>query len=160
MADVTDEKAAKALVSGRGGGGGSTSSSTPWAPSPAGRSLGSGLGELEKMLGANLPPPAGLLGRGAPDDRAERGSIVHVVSRAAVEHAAGQALLGLQGRGARAHRLSAATRGTGVCANAILLSIDTEQNRKAMPKADFSKWPKPEDIVSVIGFLSAATRPA
>ena len=31
--------------------------------------------------------------------------------------------------------------------------IDTEANRKAMPKADFAKWPKPEDIAKVIVFL-------
>jgi len=31
--------------------------------------------------------------------------------------------------------------------------IDTEANRKAMPQSDFSKWPKPQDIASVILFL-------
>ena len=29
----------------------------------------------------------------------------------------------------------------------------TEANRKAMPKADFSKWAKPQDIARVILFL-------
>ena len=39
-------------------------------------------------------------------------------------------------------------------ANAILPSIiDTEANRKAMPRADFEKWPKPKDIARVIVFL-------
>jgi NAD(P)-dependent dehydrogenase (short-subunit alcohol dehydrogenase family) len=43
---------------------------------------------------------------------------------------------------------------TGVRANSILPSIiDTEANRKAMPNADYSKWPKPEDIARVILFL-------
>jgi NAD(P)-dependent dehydrogenase (short-subunit alcohol dehydrogenase family) len=38
--------------------------------------------------------------------------------------------------------------------NSILPSIiDTEANRKAMPSADFAKWPKPEDIARVILFL-------
>jgi NAD(P)-dependent dehydrogenase (short-subunit alcohol dehydrogenase family) len=38
--------------------------------------------------------------------------------------------------------------------NSILPSIiDTEPNRKAMPNADFSKWPKPEEIAQVILFL-------
>jgi NAD(P)-dependent dehydrogenase (short-subunit alcohol dehydrogenase family) len=31
--------------------------------------------------------------------------------------------------------------------------IDTDANRKAIPDADFSKWPKPEDIAKVILFL-------
>src|SRR5580700_10996601 len=50
--------------------------------------------------------------------------------------------------------LAADLRGTGVRANSILPSIiDTEANRKAMPQADFAKWPKPEDIARVILFL-------
>jgi NAD(P)-dependent dehydrogenase (short-subunit alcohol dehydrogenase family) len=45
-------------------------------------------------------------------------------------------------------------RGTGVRVNTILPSIiDTEPNRRAMPKADFAKWPKPEEIARVILFL-------
>jgi NAD(P)-dependent dehydrogenase (short-subunit alcohol dehydrogenase family) len=34
--------------------------------------------------------------------------------------------------------------------------IDTGANRKAMPKAEFAKWPKPEDIARVILFLCGA----
>jgi NAD(P)-dependent dehydrogenase (short-subunit alcohol dehydrogenase family) len=38
--------------------------------------------------------------------------------------------------------------------NSILPSIiDTVANRKAMPKADYAIWPKPEDIARVILFL-------
>lgn len=32
-------------------------------------------------------------------------------------------------------------------------TMDTEANRKAMPKADFSKWVKTEDVAAVIHFL-------
>jgi NAD(P)-dependent dehydrogenase (short-subunit alcohol dehydrogenase family) len=50
--------------------------------------------------------------------------------------------------------LAADLQGTGVRANSILPSIiDTEANRKAMPGADFAKWPKPEDIARVVLFL-------
>src|SRR5437016_4552665 len=50
--------------------------------------------------------------------------------------------------------LAADVKGSGVRVNTILPSIiDTEANRKAMPKADFSKWPKPQDIARVILFL-------
>ena len=49
--------------------------------------------------------------------------------------------------------LAADLKGTSVRANSILPSIfDTEANRKAMPQADFSKRPKPQDIASVILF--------
>jgi len=45
-------------------------------------------------------------------------------------------------------------KGSGVRVNSVLPSIiDTEPNRKAMPNADFSKWPKPEEIARVILFL-------
>ena len=45
-------------------------------------------------------------------------------------------------------------RGTNVRVNSILPSIiDTSANRRAMPDADFSKWPKPEEITRVILFL-------
>ncbi len=44
------------------------------------------------------------------------------------------------------------TRGINV--NCIVPgTIDTPQNREAMPKADFSTWVLPEDIAHVIAFL-------
>jgi NAD(P)-dependent dehydrogenase (short-subunit alcohol dehydrogenase family) len=50
--------------------------------------------------------------------------------------------------------LAADLKGTGIRANSILPSIiDTEANRRAMPDADFAKWPKPRDIAEVILFL-------
>jgi NAD(P)-dependent dehydrogenase (short-subunit alcohol dehydrogenase family) len=50
--------------------------------------------------------------------------------------------------------LAAEVKGTGVRVNSILPSIiDTEVNRKAMPGADFAKWPKPQEIARVILFL-------
>jgi NAD(P)-dependent dehydrogenase (short-subunit alcohol dehydrogenase family) len=50
--------------------------------------------------------------------------------------------------------MAADLNGTGVRANSILPSIiDTEANRNAMPGADYSKWPKPQEIARVILFL-------
>ena len=52
--------------------------------------------------------------------------------------------------------LAADLKGTGVRVNSVLPSIiDTEANRRAMPQADFAKWPKPEEIARVILFLSS-----
>ena len=42
----------------------------------------------------------------------------------------------------------------GITVNAILpTTIDTPANRKDMPKSDFSKWVKPEEIAALIAFL-------
>jgi NAD(P)-dependent dehydrogenase (short-subunit alcohol dehydrogenase family) len=84
------------------------------------------------------------------------GAIVNVASKAAVDHAAGAAAYVASKAAAVAmiDSLAADLKGTGVRANSILPSIiDTEENRKAMPSANFAKWPKPEDIARVILFL-------
>ena len=85
-----------------------------------------------------------------------RGAIVYVVAKAAVDHAAGASAYAASKAAALAmtDSLAGDLKGTGVRVNSILPSIiDTEVNRKAMPGADFSKWPKPEDIARVILFL-------
>ena len=84
------------------------------------------------------------------------GSIVNVASKAAFDHASGAAAYAASKAAAVAlmDSLAADLKGTGVRVNSILPSIiDTEANRKAMPKSDFTKWPKPEDIARVILFL-------
>ncbi len=84
------------------------------------------------------------------------GAIVNVASKAALDHAAGAAAYAASKAAAVAmmDSLAADMKGCGIRVNTILPSIiDTETNRKAMPKADFAKWPKPEDIARVILFL-------
>jgi len=85
-----------------------------------------------------------------------RGAIVNVASKAAVAHEAGAGAYAASKAAALAMMDSLAEdlRGTGVRVNSILPSIiDTETNRKAMPKANFEKWPKAQDIARVILFL-------
>jgi NAD(P)-dependent dehydrogenase (short-subunit alcohol dehydrogenase family) len=84
------------------------------------------------------------------------GAIVNVASKAASDHAAGAAAYVASKAAAVAmmDSLAAEMKGSGVRVNSILPSIiDTEANRKAMPGADFAKWPKPEEIARVILFL-------
>jgi len=84
------------------------------------------------------------------------GAILNVSSRMAFDHAAGAAAYAASKAAAVAmiDSLAADLKGTGVRVNSVLPSIiDTEANRKAMPKADFTKWPKPEEIARVILFL-------
>ncbi|MCI3950986.1 MAG: short-chain dehydrogenase/reductase [Burkholderiales bacterium] len=85
-----------------------------------------------------------------------RGAIVNVAAKAAFEHPGDAAAYAASKAAAVAllDSLAAELKGTGVRVNTILPSIiDTEPNRQAMPKADFAKWPKPEDIARVILFL-------
>ena len=84
------------------------------------------------------------------------GAIVNVAAKAAIDHGAGAAAYAASKAAAVAMMDSLAEdlKGTGIRVNSVLPSIiDTEVNRKAMPKADFSKWPKPEEIARVIVFL-------
>jgi NAD(P)-dependent dehydrogenase (short-subunit alcohol dehydrogenase family) len=84
------------------------------------------------------------------------GAVVNVASKAAFDHAAGAAAYAASKAAAVAmmDSLAADLKGTGVRVNSIVPSIiDTDANRKAMPKADFAKWPKPEDIARVVLFL-------
>jgi NAD(P)-dependent dehydrogenase (short-subunit alcohol dehydrogenase family) len=84
------------------------------------------------------------------------GAIVNVSSKSAVDHAAGAAAYAASKAAAVAmmDSLAADLKGSRVRVNSILPSIiDTPANRKAIPGADFSKWPKPEEIARVILFL-------
>jgi len=88
--------------------------------------------------------------------RQNRGWIVNVASKAAVDHGAGGALYAASKSGALAlfDSLAAEVKAYNINVNSVLPSIiDTAANRAAMPQADFSKWPKPEEIARVILFL-------
>ena len=118
-------------------------------------------GSLDQMLSAQ---PALRLRRScAPRSRRGwceqgRGAIVNVVSRrrrSIIAAGAGR-LRRVEGGRARPDSIRSppTSRAPALRANSILPSIiDTEANRKAMPKADFAKWPKPEEIARVILFL-------
>jgi NAD(P)-dependent dehydrogenase (short-subunit alcohol dehydrogenase family) len=112
---------------------------------------------FDQMLALNLRSGF-LLSRAAVPVMLQQGhgSIVNVASKAAFDHAPGAAAYAASKAAAVAmmDSLAADLKGTGVRVNSILPSIiDTEANRRAMPNADFAKWPKPEDIAQVIVFL-------
>jgi NAD(P)-dependent dehydrogenase (short-subunit alcohol dehydrogenase family) len=112
---------------------------------------------LDRMLTLNLragfmlarAAAKAMLGQG-------KGAIVNVAAKAALDHGAGLGAYAASKAAAVAmmDSLAADLNGTGVRVNSILPSIiDTEPNRKAMPDADFAKWPKAEEIARVILFL-------
>ncbi len=112
---------------------------------------------LDRMLALNLRSGYVLARSVVPAMLKQgRGAIVNVAAKAAVDHAASSAAYAASKSAAVAliDSLAADLKATDVRANSILPSIiDTEANRRAMPKADFSKWPKPRDLARVILFL-------
>ena len=55
-----------------------------------------------------------------------------------------------------AESMGAELRNEGINVNCILPgTIDTPQNRKNMPNADFSRWVSPESLAEVIFFLTS-----
>jgi NAD(P)-dependent dehydrogenase (short-subunit alcohol dehydrogenase family) len=158
-ADVTDETAVSGLIKGLLGRHGRIDALINTVGAYAG---GIRLWELdtkvfEQMLALNLRSGFMLSRAIAPVMLKQgHGSIVNVASKAAVDHGAGATAYAASKAAAVAmmDSLAADLKGTGVRVNSILPSIiDTEANRKAMPKSDFAKWPKPEDIARVILFL-------
>jgi len=158
-ADVTDEAAVERLIAdlvtrhGRldalvNAVGGWTGGAKAWE---------AGGDELDRMLAVNVK--AGwVLSRAAARAMVRQGAgvIVNVASKAGTEPTPGAAAYAASKAAAIAliDSLAADLKGTGVRANSILPSIiDTEANRQAMPKANYAKWPKPEEIARVILFL-------
>ena len=86
------------------------------------------------------------------------GRIIHVSSRAAVSGRRNAAAYAVAKNAvltlveAQAEEL----RDTNITVNAVLPSIiDTPANRAAMSKADWSRWPRAEDIARVLLFLAS-----
>ena len=112
---------------------------------------------LDQMLDLNLRSGFVLARAVVPAMlRQGEGVIINVAAKAALDVPGGAAAYAASKAAAIAmmNSLAADLKGTGVRVNSVLPSIiDTEPNRKAMPKADFAKWPKPVDIARVILFL-------
>src|SRR5208282_4977303 len=112
---------------------------------------------FDQMLALNLRSGYALSRAAIPSMlKQKRGAIVNIAAKAAFDHGAGAAAYSASKAAALAlmDSLAAEVKGTGVRVNSVLPSIiDTEANRKAMPNADFTKWPKPEEIARVILFL-------
>lgn len=111
----------------------------------------------QRMLALNLQPGFVLARAVVPQMlRQGGGAIVNVASKAGYGHAAGAAAYAASKAAALAlfDSLAEEVKGRGIRVNSVVPSIiDTEPNRRAMPHADFSKWPKPEEVARVIAFL-------
>ncbi|HZL31920.1 MAG TPA: SDR family oxidoreductase [Pseudolabrys sp.] len=86
------------------------------------------------------------------------GRIVNVAARPALEPRAGAGMtaytIAKSGVATLTIALAEEVAKDGILVNAVAPSImDTTANRKAMPKADFDKWPKVEEVAATILFL-------
>jgi NAD(P)-dependent dehydrogenase (short-subunit alcohol dehydrogenase family) len=160
--DVTDEAAARELVAGVVSEHGRLDA---LVNTVGGYSGGAKLWEVEtrvfdQMLALNLRSGYALARAAVPAMLEQgHGAIVNVAAKAAIDHPAGAAAYAASKAAAVAMLdcLAAEVKGTGLRVNSILPSIiDTEPNRRAMPRADYGKWPKPEELARVILFLCSA----
>ena len=86
------------------------------------------------------------------------GKIVNVAARAALKGGARMAAYSLSKSAVvrLTESMAAELKKDGINVNCVLPgTIDTPQNRKAMPKADHSRWVKPKAIADVILFLAS-----
>jgi NAD(P)-dependent dehydrogenase (short-subunit alcohol dehydrogenase family) len=88
------------------------------------------------------------------------GRIVNVASRQALEPRSGAGMsaytIAKGGVATLTVALAEEVAKDGILVNAVAPSImDTAANRKAMPKADFDKWPKVEEVAATILFLAS-----
>jgi NAD(P)-dependent dehydrogenase (short-subunit alcohol dehydrogenase family) len=88
------------------------------------------------------------------------GRIVNIAARPALEPRMGAGATGYTvskaGVAALTQALAAEVVKDDILVNAIAPStLDTEANRKAMPKADHSAWPKPAEVATIICNLAA-----
>ncbi len=120
----------------------------------------------DTMMNVNLKT-AFLCSRAVLPHMMERkyGKIVSVSARTAVQRGtrarSGAYAVSKAGVATLTEALAEETKDHGIQVNCIMPStIDTEANRRMLPKADFTKWVDPEEIAEVILFLvSDASRP-
>jgi NAD(P)-dependent dehydrogenase (short-subunit alcohol dehydrogenase family) len=108
------------------------------------------------MMSANLATVYAVCRAALPRLLEHGGSVVTVGSRLALEGGAGSAAYAVSKAGvvALTRVLAQENETRGVRFNCVLPgTIDTPANRKAMPKADTSRWTPPESIARVIAFL-------
>lgn len=89
---------------------------------------------------------------------AGRGRIVAIGSRVAVEPSPNFAAYAVSKAAlvALVRNVAAEGKKSGITANIVLTStIDTPQNRKAMPEADFTKWVTPQSVARLMVWLAS-----
>ena len=138
---------------------------TPWASIhiaggfAAGKVAETGHSALMAQLESNLVS-CFLCCRAAVNAMQSGGRIVNVAARPALEWRSGAGMtaytVSKAGVAALTVALAEEVAKDGILVNAVAPStMDTAANRAAMPKADFDKWPKVEEVAATILFLAS-----
>jgi NAD(P)-dependent dehydrogenase (short-subunit alcohol dehydrogenase family) len=118
------------------------------------------LSSYQRMMALNLQSGFALAHAIVPIlIRQNRGWVVNIASRAGYGHSAGAALYAASKAAALSffESLAEEVKPYAINVNSVVPSIfDTPANRRAMPAADYSLWPKPAEIAQVILFLCSA----
>jgi len=125
----------------------------------AGRVAETGKHTLMAQIDGNLVS-CFLCCRAAVNAMRDGGRIVNVAARPALEWRSGAGMaaytIAKTGVAALTVALAEEVAKDGILVNAVAPSImDTPANRATMPKADFNKWPKVEEVTATIVFLAS-----
>jgi NAD(P)-dependent dehydrogenase (short-subunit alcohol dehydrogenase family) len=117
------------------------------------------LDAFEKMHAINATS-AFLCTREAARRMSDGGRIVNVAAAPALDPRRGAGMVAYTASKAALAALTVAAAEElaprGIWVNAVVPSImDTKANRAAMPNADFSRWPKLEEVAATIAFLAS-----
>ncbi|MGA9486905.1 MAG: SDR family oxidoreductase [Methylocella sp.] len=115
-----------------------------------------GLDGWTEQFRMNLLTAATATKAALPYLRTSQGAIVNVASAPAKKAGAGMGAYAASKAGVLrlTESLAEEEKNAGVRVNAVLPTIiDTPRNRADMPKADFTRWVKPEEIAKAILFL-------
>jgi len=121
------------------------------------QTLGDGdLAGWTEQFAMNLLTAATATKAALPYLRTSQGAIVNIASAPAKKAGAGMGAYAASKAGVLrlTESLAEEEKNAGVRVNAVLPTIiDTPRNRADMPKADFTRWVKPEEIAKAILFL-------
>ncbi|MBX2993109.1 MAG: SDR family oxidoreductase [Bacteroidetes bacterium] len=115
------------------------------------------LDEWERMMNLNLKT-AFLMSREVLKEMKQQnaGRIVNIAAMPAITGGANKGPYAISKRGVitLTETIAAEVKAKGITANAIAPGIIlTEENRRSMPDADFSRWVTPEEVAEMILFL-------
>jgi len=157
VADLGDEAAVAGFYSGLPPVWGSIHCAGGFAMSPIEKTS---LADLTKMVDVNALPAFLCCREAVKAMKSRGGRIVNVAAQSGVEPRRGAGMVAYAASKAAVAAITLAlaeeVASAGIWVNAVVPSImDTAANRRAMPDADFSKWPKLDEVAATIAFLAS-----